>query len=124
MRIAREAFFSSVAGTMARRIRQKQLAETVPQFVRHPLQRKPTSRPGRALDAECVAIKMVVTLQGLDQEVVDGKPNWSAPVGISAEQAGCRFRRNIVDAMIDPTGRTDKRMIEMITGERANAVFR
>ena len=40
---------------------------------------------------------MVVAFQRLDQQVVDGKPDRAAPVGIAAEQAGGGLARLVID---------------------------
>src|SRR2546425_1916137 len=57
------------------------------------------SRPGWALDLEAGAVEMVELLKGLDQQVVDGKPDRPTPVGVSAEEARARFRRFVVHAV-------------------------
>src|SRR5437879_12663902 len=39
-------------------------------------------RSGRALDLKAGAVEVVELLKGLDQQIVDGKPDRSAPVGV------------------------------------------
>src|SRR5512145_965023 len=58
------------------------------------------TRPGRALDLEAGAVEVVELLKGLDQEVVDGKPDRSAPVGVSTEEAGARFCGFVVHTVL------------------------
>src|SRR2546427_7121017 len=55
---------------------------------RHVPEGRARTRPGWALDLKAGAVEVVELLKGLDQEVVDGKPDRSAPVGVSAEEAG------------------------------------
>src|SRR5258705_13593819 len=55
------------------------------------------TRSGRALDLKAGTIEVVELLKGLDQQVVDGKPDRSAPVGISAEEPRARFVRVVVE---------------------------
>ena len=43
------------------------------------------SRPGGALNAQAVAVKLVVSLKRFDKEKVEGKPDGAAPVGVAAE---------------------------------------
>ena len=43
------------------------------------------ARSGRALDLEVVAVVVVKLLQRLDQQIVRGKPDRSAPVRVAAE---------------------------------------
>src|SRR6267142_4591119 len=57
------------------------------------------TRSGRALDLKAGTIEVVELLKGLDQRVVDGKPDRSTPVGVSAEEARTRLGRFVVDAV-------------------------
>src|SRR5207249_4136432 len=59
------------------------------------------ARSGRALDLKAGTIEVVELLKGLDQQVVDGKPDRSAPVGISAEEARARFCRFVIQAALE-----------------------
>jgi hypothetical protein len=40
------------------------------------------------LDQQRIAVVGVIAFEGLDQKIVDGKPDWAAPVGIAAEEMG------------------------------------
>ena len=51
------------------------------------------ARAGGALDAQVVAVEVVVALQRLDEQVVDGEPDRAAPVRVAAEEAGRRLAR-------------------------------
>src|SRR6185312_8678392 len=52
-----------------------------------------TAGAGRALDLQVVAVEVVESLQRLDEQVVDRKPDRSAPVRVTAEQPRARFPR-------------------------------
>src|SRR5439155_10560490 len=52
-----------------------------------------------ALHFEVFAVVVMIFLERLDQEIVDRKPDWPAPVRISAEEAGRGFRRFVADAV-------------------------
>ena len=57
------------------------------------------TRAGGALHREVVAEPVVVLLQRLDEQIVDGKPDRTAPVGIAAEIARQRLRRGVIEAV-------------------------
>src|SRR5437588_10284248 len=46
---------------------------------------------GRAFDFEIVAVVMMKLLERFDEQIIDRKPNRSAPIGIAAEDSGLRF---------------------------------
>src|SRR5436309_5234648 len=71
------------------------------------------TRSGRALDLKAGAVEVVELLEGLDQQVVDGKPDRSAPVGISAEEARARFCRFVVHAVFVAIDDQPVRMVPM-----------
>src|SRR5437667_4307735 len=72
------------------------------------------TRSGWALDLEAGAVEVVELLKGLDQQIVDGKPDRSAPVGVSAEETRARFCRLVVHAVFIAI---DDEPIGMITVE-------
>src|SRR5439155_934996 len=72
------------------------------------------TRSGRALDLKARAVEVVELLKGLDQQIVDGKPDRSAPVGVSAEETRARFCRLVVHAVFIAI---DDEPIGMITVE-------
>lgn len=49
--------------------------------------------PGGALHLQTIAVIVVKLLQGLNQQVIDGKPDRASPVGIAAEETTFRFGR-------------------------------
>src|SRR5262249_25603300 len=64
--------------------------EDMPQAARQLLANLCESQPmpgtGRAFDFECVSIETGKGVDGLNQQEVDGKPDRTAPVGVTAEQ--------------------------------------
>src|SRR5581483_8848683 len=60
-------------------VREKQAHQPPGQLARHLRQRPLLAATGGKFDGEAVAIKTVITLQGLDQQVIEGKPNRPAP---------------------------------------------
>src|SRR5581483_5345098 len=67
------------------------------ELVGHLLERQMPAGASRALDDEVVAEVAVVHPQRLQQEVVDGEPNRSAPVRVAAEEARRRLARFVVE---------------------------
>ena len=63
-------------------------------------------------------------LQRLDQEIVDRKPDRSAPIRIASKQTGAGLRRFVVHAMFMAHDRDDIGMIFVIARESPNAVGR
>jgi hypothetical protein len=51
----------------------------------------PDAGPGRVLDGEVGAERLVPAHQRLDEQVVDREPDRAAPVRVAAEQAGRRL---------------------------------
>src|SRR5207248_11567334 len=80
------------------------------------------SRAGWKLHLKGVPGEVVKLLQGFNQQKIDRKPDRPAPVGISAEQAGCRFRRLVIDALLIAVDRQTVRVLVVIARQRAHAV--
>src|SRR5258708_6573235 len=64
---------------------QEKADEALREFIGTLLQGQILARSRRALDLKIVAVVMIELLQSLDQQVVDGKPDGAAPVGVAAE---------------------------------------
>src|SRR5262245_1862256 len=58
------------------------------------------TRSGRVLDLKVGTVEVVELLKGLDQQVIDRKPDRAPPVGVSTEQIGARLGRFVVHAML------------------------
>jgi hypothetical protein len=70
------------------RVEQKQAEQTAPEPCSHLVKIRPPGRSGRQFDRQVLAEKAVKEPQRFDREEVQGKPNWSPPVGVAAEEAG------------------------------------
>ena len=68
--------------------------------------------------------KPVVALESLDDEAVDGKPDGPAPVGIAAEHVVGGLAGIITDAVVVAVELEFEGVLEMIAGERTDAVRR
>src|SRR5207248_11701723 len=79
---------------------------------------------GRTLDTQAVTVEVVITLERLDEEVIDREPDGAAPVGVAAEERGVGFGRCIVDPVLLPIHREPERALAMHLRERADAVRR
>src|SRR4029453_19231562 len=71
------------------------------------------TRSGRALDLKAGAVEVVELLESFDQQVVDGKPDRSAPVGVSAEEARARFCGFVVHAVLVTIDHERVRMVSV-----------
>ncbi len=55
------------------------------------------ARPRGAFDLEVITVVVIEPLEGLDDQVVDGKPHRSAPIGVSSEQTALSFGGLVTD---------------------------
>ena len=67
---------------------------------------------------------MVVTLQGLDKEMVERKPDRSAPIRIAAEHAGRRLAGFVVHAVTFASDIDPVRVVFMETRDGTDAIRR
>src|SRR5262245_13395862 len=72
-------------------IAQKETRQASGDFFRYFVDGDKAARARRAFDFEVVAVVVVKLLQRFDDQVIDGEPNRSAPVGIPAEGTRARF---------------------------------
>lgn len=77
---------------------QKQLIESPLQFVCDPGKVHLYPGSSRVLNLQLVAVEVMEALQGLDEQVVDWKPDRASPVGISTEHGCCRLGGRVIDA--------------------------
>src|SRR5262249_42127856 len=82
----------------------------------------PRTRPRRTLDLNARAIEVVELLEGLDQEVVDRKPDRPAPVRVSAKEARARFRGLIVYPVLAAINRKHVWVVAVMLGHAADPV--
>src|SRR4051812_24091997 len=104
VRVGGKARVRAVAGAAAVRAGQEQARQPRRQVVRDRAQIHPPPRPRRILDAQLVAVEVVVALERLDDEVVDGQPHRAAPVRVAAEQRRARLAGGVVHAQLLPAG--------------------
>src|SRR5262249_23088408 len=76
-----------------------------------------------ALNLEIVAIELIEVEQASHQQSVDRHPNWSPPVGVSAEHAGVRLRGEILDLVFLVAEPKAVRVLLMVARERAYPVL-
>src|SRR6266542_1161693 len=77
-------------------VTQKDSGEPPREFLRHLPKRQLRAGAGRAFDREIVAVELVVFLERLDQQEIDGEPDRPPPVGIPAEGPGARLARLVI----------------------------
>ena len=89
-----EAPVAPVAGAPAGRIGQEEARRGAARSPRRPARGSCVlPEPVGHSTCERVAVEVVVALQRLDQQVVDGEPDRPAPVRVAAEQAGVGLAR-------------------------------
>src|SRR5580704_6403951 len=98
VRIALEKFGSACDGTATVLAADKNVDETSGDLGSHLPEVRFVAGSRRKFDFEVFPIIVVVLLQGFDEEVVQRKPDGSAPVRIAAKKAAGGFRRFVVDA--------------------------
>src|SRR5260370_26265438 len=80
VRILGESRVGTEAGAKAIRIRQEELRQSPAQIARHFQQAHPLSRAGLPLHLERSPVEVMVALQCLDKQIVEGKPDGTPPV--------------------------------------------
>jgi len=100
MRVRREPRVASVEGPNPVLIRQEDAGQPARKFLGDLLKRQHFSRTDRTFDLKLVAVKVMVALQSLDDQIVDRKPNRTAPIRVSAEQVARAFAGHILNAML------------------------
>src|ERR1043166_8400929 len=91
-------------------VRQKQPAQSRVQFVRDLTQIFELAGPRRTFHPQAVAVKMVIPLERLDQQIINRHPDRAAPVGIAAKQARARFTGLVTDPIFVAIGLQHERM--------------
>src|SRR5712664_2405899 len=87
-------------------------------------QRCLSARTGRQLNSEALAVKVMKFLERFDQEKIDRKPHWSAPVGVSSEEPSAGLGRLIVDSMLCSVYMQDVGIVFVEPRDGANAIWR
>ena len=76
-------------------------------------ERKHFARTRRALDLQRCAIEVIVTFYRLDQQIVNRKPDWPAPVRVPTEEISVAFSRCVIDAVLFVSHAKDIRLVAM-----------
>src|SRR5258708_4897034 len=85
--IGREPFIRSVTRAPAFFIREENAGESQVKFLSDLLQvHQPPGARG-AFHPQMVAVEMMVSFERLDEQVIERKPNWTAPIRVPAEDA-------------------------------------
>jgi hypothetical protein len=79
---------------------QEKVRESRGNFERDILQVHELSRSRWTFDLHAVAVEMVILFERLDEQVIDRKPNRSAPVRVAAKHARSRFRGLVLDPVL------------------------
>src|SRR5581483_5664573 len=75
-------------GSASVRVACENSLQPAAQLIRDLAQRPHLTRPSRTLDQKIVAVIHMEFFQRFDEQVVDRKPDWSAPVRVAAEECG------------------------------------
>ena len=68
-----------------------------------------------------IAVEIMVTPKRFDEEIVHGKPDWAAPIGVSSEHFSLRFGGFVADGVVDPTDGQTIGRLAVHFGKRSNA---
>src|SRR5213080_2624397 len=124
VRIVAEAGIGAVTGPASAGVRDEEVREPPAELVGDVAERRETAGAHRTFDAHRIAVEVVIALERLDDEVVEGEPDRAAPIGVAAEEARVRLRRRVVDAVLLAVERKDERPFAMDLRERAETVRR
>ena len=84
--IRRVSAVAAVAGAPSILILEKERRQPAVKLARDLLEREKMVRAHRAFDAQVAVEEVIVSLECLDQQIVERKPHRSAPVRVSAEE--------------------------------------
>src|SRR5439155_24380973 len=119
--VVAEARIGAVAGPAPSGGRDEEAREPPVELVRDLAERREAARADRALDAQRVAVEVVIAFERLDDEVVHREPDRPAPVGVAAEEPGVGLRGRVVDAVLLAVNRQDEGPLAVHLRERAEA---
>ena len=122
MRIVLELGRPTVDRPLPIGIAQEGARQSAGNLLRHLEQRHVPPRTGRTLYLEFIAVELIQVPQRPDDQRIDRHPHRPPPVGVAAEHAGIRFRRQVLHFVFLATDVKHKRMFQVIARERANAV--
>src|SRR3974377_150430 len=100
MRVIGESRVISVEGPDAVFVGQENAREPARNLLGDLLERQHSSRTNRTFDFELVAVKVMVALQSLDDQIFDREPDRTAPIRVPAEQVARAFAGHIVNTVL------------------------
>src|SRR5947207_14225267 len=96
-RVVRVACEGAVAWPRPALLRYEQRAEPLRQFVRHTFEICQPARSRWAFNPEVITLVAVVLAEGLNQQEVDGEPNWPTPVRVPTHLLRVHVARYVFD---------------------------
>src|SRR5947199_10698277 len=109
--IVAEARVVPLAGAAAVGIRDEEAREPAVELLRDLTETHEAPRAGGTLDAQVVAVEVVVALERLGEQVVQREPHRAAPVGVAPEETGVRLGGRVVDLVLMPVHRENDRAL-------------
>src|SRR5947199_10808518 len=106
-----EARVVPLAGAAAVGIRDEEAREPAVELLRDLTETHEAPRAGGTLDAQVVAVEVVVALERLGEQVVQREPHRAAPVGVAPEETGVRLGGRVVDLVLMPVHRENDRAL-------------
>src|SRR5207237_9653312 len=100
--IVAEARVVPLAGAAAVGSRDEEALAAAAEILRDLTEIHEAPRAGGALDAQVVAVEVVVALERLGEQVVQREPHRATPVGIASEETGVRLGGRVVDLVLLP----------------------
>src|SRR5277367_2521177 len=122
VRIFLKLLASSVDGAAARRIAEEYAFQSSCNFLGHFEQRHAVTRARRAFHLEIITIELVEIDQSANKQDIHRHPNWTAPVGVSAEHSAIGLRRLILNLVFFASDSENKWMIEMNARDGTNPI--
>src|SRR5580692_1630831 len=122
MRIALEQFGPTGYGTTTVLAAHKNMNQAARNFSCHFPKIRFAARARWKFNFEILTVIMVILLQGLDEEIVQRKPDRPAPVRISAKNTAARFGRLVIDTADMIVHLNFVGMIEVVARQRTHSV--
>lgn len=101
---------------------QKEVDQAAGKFGRNFPKGHPAARAGGIFDFEVVAVIVMEFLKRFDDQVVDRKPDWAAPVGIAAKQAALGFGGRVNNGMRLAPRKKRIGLLFVVLGKRSNPI--
>src|SRR5476649_1233103 len=96
VRVFSVAALAAIARAVTGSVRQKKPLQTTREIARGLAKSHPLSRTRGEFNAQALPIEQMIDTQRFEDEVVDGEPYRSAPIGVAAERTARTFPRLVV----------------------------